>query len=208
MAPRLRRLADGPIADTTRRLAIEHPDWSPTQVHKAIETQYGKAIEVDGVPSLRTVQRFLADFSGPDESGPWSLAEGDPDDAALVLPMLRVLDDDRAELARHGWGVGQSRRPTRAQAGWVVRIKRAAPDLTDDGLILHLAAVATRGGWGVETVQRFLAYAPWRDDGEALAAAIHKKVVGFDVAWIGRFEDPVGQRLGDLRQKGDSSGKR
>jgi hypothetical protein len=162
MAPRLRGIT-GPLADQLRLIAIEHPDWSAPQVLKELDSRL-KPADV----SLRQVQRFLREFSQPDASGPWSWAEGEPEDAALVLPVIRSLIED--EWAPTRW-------PTVAVASWIVRIHRAFPDdelAADPALVYALAALANRGGEHLETVQTYLAFTPWRDGGDGLFRAVSR----------------------------------
>jgi len=61
-------------------------------------------------------------------------------------------------------------RPSRTVAEWIIRIRKAYPDLEDYPLIYYLAAVGRRGGEYLDRVETFLAFTPWRDDAEALLA--------------------------------------
>jgi hypothetical protein len=160
MTPRMRRLVDGPVADRVRGLAIEHPDWTAAQVHRdVVEWAGGKP-----VVSLRTVQRFLKDFTRPDDSGPWTIETGESEDWPLVLPIVRML----IELAGTPHPVWP-RRPTNAVADWIGRIRRAYPDLEEPGTVYYLATLAARGH--ADRVETFLSFTPWRDDSAALLAA-------------------------------------
>ena len=150
MTTRLRRVEDGRTADRVRALAIEHPDWSAGQVHRAATA------DDPGAVSLRTVQRFLRKFSDHDQSERWSIEDAEPEDIPLVLGVVRQIDGMRY--------------PTRAVASWIVRLLRAYPELTERPIgIYFLASTATRGD--AARVQDWLTYTPWRDGSRDYALA-------------------------------------
>ena len=150
MTTRLRRVEDGRTADRVRALAIEHPDWSAGQVHRA-----ATADDPDAV-SLRTVQRFLRAFSDRDQSERWSIEDAEPEDIPLVLGVVRQ--------------IGGMRYPTRAVASWIVRLLRAYPDLTERPIGIYFLAVAASRGDAAK-VQDWLTYTAWRDGGRDYALA-------------------------------------
>jgi hypothetical protein len=167
MATKLR--IDGAVADRLRTHAIEHPHWSPAEVHRTLVS------EANGRPvvSLRTVQRFLRDFNRPDESGRWALDDvTDPEDIPLVLGVMRPFVEDSAYPPP-----GSPRWPTRAMADWIVRIRRAYPDLDDAGLVYYLAGLAVRGQTAL--VETYLTFTPWRDP-EPLFRAVMRGAVQAD----------------------------
>ena len=91
-------------------------------------------------------------------SGPWSLGYGDPEDAALVLPVLR-------------WTIEQGHpRPTENVGNFVVRVRRGFPDL-DIGSAYELALAAAAGGAPRDRAETYLAFTPWMDKGAALVRA-------------------------------------
>ena len=150
MTTRLRRIEEGRIADRVRALAIEHPDWSAGQVHRAATA------DDPGAVSLRTVQRYLQGFSDRDQSERWSIEDAEPEDIPLVLGVVRQ--------------IGGMRYPTRAVASWIVRLLRAYPELTERPIgIYFLAVIATRGD--TAKVQDWLTYTPWRDGSRDYALA-------------------------------------
>lgn len=122
------------------------------------------------------------------EDAPWSMADGDPEDAALVLPLLRLDDDDRRDHAQRTMRVPARRRPTKRQAEWVARMRRAVvafavPTVEDWVTIERLAILASRGGPDLERVELYLAYEGWKPEGRrALAAAVADKLVGREIA--------------------------
>ena len=174
MSPR--RRIPGPVMDEIRLLAFEHPDWTPTQVHR----------ELGDKVSLRTVQRYLADLPKASTADPWTVADADAEDLPLVLPVLRHLLEER--------GV---KRVNRQVGEWIVKIRRAFPELTDKALIARLAGFAARGertgdeGEEFRKVQAILMYTPWKDGGRALVEAeeaglVRADVMGYvaDAPWV------------------------
>lgn len=96
--------------------------YTPTAVIRLLEAD--KALR-DRVPSLRTVESMAAELRVADQSDTWTVGEADPEDAALVLPVL-------AELIE----AGHMTAITRETGRWVATIRRIAPALpTVDVLI-------------------------------------------------------------------------
>lgn len=92
--------------------------WSPRRIIDRLEA--------DGryqgrVPSQRTIESIQADMR-PRDSGPrWTLADADPAEAALVLPVL-------AAVTRNSDGrLGHFSTDT---AAWIARLRVAAPRLS------------------------------------------------------------------------------
>jgi hypothetical protein len=92
-------------------------------------------------------------------------------------------------------------RPSRTVAEWIIRIRKAYPDLEDYPLIYYLAAVGRRGGEYLDRVETFLAFTPWRDDAEALARAIEAKLVSFEVAFSFGYETQVASQQGRFNRE-------
>lgn len=121
---------------------------------------------VTEIPRLRTVQNIVADLRPREPSGSWSLADADTDEAALVMPVWR-------EVVEHS--EGKISHLTTAEAKWIVRIRRVAPELYPEGLSfwnIYLLAreyvlliEQKKPTTGPDT---YLAYAPW----ETLEAAL------------------------------------
>jgi hypothetical protein len=100
-----------------RRL-VAAGERSPTRAHRALKEE--GLFENGNEVSVKTIARRLRYFSGKyDDSGPWSLADSDPDDAHLVL---EVLDRQMNGSPYQSW-------PTRALAQWIIRVRKAAPDM-------------------------------------------------------------------------------
>ena len=174
-----RRALLGEVQSLIRRTAIAEPEWSPAQVHRFVKSKTPK--EADW-PSLRTVQREVAAIRiEPRQSDDWSpFTEPDSDVAALAFPVLRVAAEESYE---HRFTVDEAR--------FVATIRQAFPDVAPR--VAYWAAwFANRTRPGVrEDVELWLAYTPWRDGGEALAAAIDLGIVpAYASAFSTRLEAP------------------
>lgn len=109
--------------------------YSPTAVLRRVEADealHGR------VPSLRTITSMAAELRPRGEEGDtWTVGESDPDEAALVLPVL-------AELI----AAGQMTSVTRETGRWIATIRRVVPDLPTLEVLVFAAryqAAATRG---------------------------------------------------------------
>lgn len=115
----------GKRTDPDVRIAIETlattlPRWTATEIGRALQREERFA---GRVPQERVLQKIVkaarqAD-DATDQSGLWSLLVADTDDATLVLPVL-------AEVTRR---MGQEVDLTISMAGWIARVRRAAPDI-------------------------------------------------------------------------------
>ena len=107
-----RRYGSGPAFEAIQELTIDKPDWSPAQIRRELEKRPDLEYEL---PSDRTIQMIVKEARPPDPSGPWSLADAEPRDVALVLPVLAAVV-----------GKSQGRQHvTRAEAKWVVKLRSA-----------------------------------------------------------------------------------
>jgi len=118
------------------------------------------------IPSLRTVQNIVADFKPRDPSGPWSLAGAASSVAALVMPVWREVV---------AYTQGEVSHLTQAEAEWIVKIRRLAPEPYPKGLSFwHIYLLAreyvllTEREKPTTGPDAYLAYAPW----ESLEAAL------------------------------------
>lgn len=114
------------------------------------------------LPSERTVQDIVRELDYRDDSEPWSLTSAAmPDEGALVMPVL-------GELIRRE-EVEQTH-ITRAEADWIVRIRRAAPDMPLFAtyrfarFYLALEDSDRADGLAVGDLDAVMALRPWSDE--------------------------------------------
>lgn len=120
------------------------------------------------VPSLKTISRRAKEFRPPSPEERWSLAEADPEEVAVVLPVFAAM----AKMDK----VWKCRFVTKEQAQMLLRIKAAAPDLDPWVSYEVVEWLALRRGRGLETLglELGLALAPWRSE---LSAAEFRRVL-------------------------------
>jgi hypothetical protein len=156
--------------------------FTPTQIHRLLEDNK-KLLKGRNVPDLRTVQRIHRKAMPPDTSDPWSLAdpEGNPEDAALILPVLAAATEESG---------GRWQRFSKDLAGWIVKVRVAAPDIPP--LWAFSVAMAYWSGEkhkeavDVEAFDQMLAFAPWRD--KAHLRRYFLAVNMLHPEWFTRFE--------------------
>lgn len=153
-----RRYIDGDVLEAIEELARDQPEWTPAQIERELE----RDSKLQGrLPSSRTVQMIVKEARPADPSGPWSLADAEAAEAALVLPVLATV----VAKTRGGrtW-------ITQAEAEWLVKLRGAYSDLEPWEAFrlarLYMQRVEDRR----ETLDLdlFLACAAWRG-GEAQA---------------------------------------
>ena len=111
------------------------------------------------IPDERTIRRRITERRPPDPHDPWTLATTKGDKAARLLPVLRAVLE-RTE--------GRTKGFSKATAEWVVRVRRAAPDL-DPWYAYRIAlAYQRRTDLDTEDLDILLAFTPRR--GPALPA--------------------------------------
>jgi len=126
------------------------------------------------VPSVKTIGRKAKTFRLPNPEERWSLAEADPEEAAVVLPVFAAM----AKRDR----VWRCQFVTKEEAQILVRITAAAPDL-DPWVAYQVAeGYVSRRRRGLQTLglELGLAFATWR--GEASAAEFRRVL---DAGFIG-----------------------
>ena len=136
----MRNSVDGPIQDQAVMLAIKHGNWSARQVYRELLRMNGHDPEAEpptGFPSLRTIQRALQRLNDDTPQGEeWSLLDGSPEDARVVLGYLLAF----LNLLQ------PARRPTRQEAELIVRIAAANPELNETGGLLARCVGSPREG--------------------------------------------------------------
>jgi hypothetical protein len=142
---------DGDIESKIRELALL--GWTAPQIDR-----WGKAREEfkgRWPLAVRTVRRVV-DRHVPRGAPPdwWSLADADPDEAALVLPTLREIVEG---------GYVPIYRLARGLADWIVRVRRAAPSIPPSWALdvaLNYLGCAQEGE-PTHGLDLLLAFAPW-----------------------------------------------
>ncbi|MBI4507213.1 MAG: hypothetical protein HY691_16910 [Chloroflexi bacterium] len=144
---------------------IEHLLWElaatdrgPTPILAELKARAGElGLQVE-VPSLRTVKARLKEYRAVrDPSACWSFADADPDEAERVLPVIAAV----AESTR-GW----RQYVTRGEAQYIVKIRRAAPDIPLSLAFWLAYEYIARAAEGQSTagLDLFLSSAPWSSD--------------------------------------------
>ena len=146
-------------AEIERQARLPEPPPA-TEIRTVLELNEDFA---DRVPPLRTIQAIARAASVIDESEPWRFEDGLGVSASLILDVL-------AEVVERT--DGRRRHLTRGEVAWVVRIRRARPDLQP--WTAYLLARELMSGKGGEKAKMFLAFAPWRSD---LARARYEEAI-------------------------------
>jgi len=146
------------------------------------------------VPELRTIQSHLRQMRPREPIQPWGLRESDPEDLPLILDLLA----DAIDLSE-----GRIRWLTVAEAEWVVRFRRAYPELElDRAYALARMAVAAESGQGffdLAGIARYLAYRPWTDGAKRYVQAF---VEGRIFEYYGiPPHDPPDQEVSEQRKR-------
>lgn len=188
------------VHEVAQRLYNLDPEPTWTEMHRELQRTFGK-YDAPGESTLRDWKnRGL--ISKDEQDVPWSFSEGAPDDVALVLPILRgyliaqaTLLDDLQTIRGDIPFEFRRKSLTRRIARWIVRIRKAAPDLPV-GMAWVLAQRAQTAEMAatrmsptpredvVEQIQTVLALARWRDDGALLGKAIEAGLLPEDIAGI------------------------
>jgi hypothetical protein len=157
----------GHLEDQIRTAVLANPNWTAAQVHEWLN----RGQNTDLV-SLRTVQRRHRELhsESDDLATEWAFEDNEPEDAALVLEVLRVWD-----ALSHQEGRGRKWRlpwVTRGLAGKIVAVKRAYPDIDDlYAFVVAFELWKRRDGGEPGIPEQMLVYTPWRDRGAALEEA-------------------------------------
>lgn len=107
---------EGALADLA---AKGPPGYSAAVIYGELQEQFkGSTMPI---PDERTISNRLRDLRPRDPSAPWTVRDdASSADAALIMPVLAtVIAETR----------GQKRQLTRTEAAWLVRVRRARPDL-------------------------------------------------------------------------------
>jgi len=165
------------ITDLTLR------DFGPAEIGRKLKAD--RRFRGRVLPGPRTIKKYVAraKTGGPEASEPWRLADADPDDAALVVPVLSAVVEGT---------LGHVRAISTAEAALIVRIVRSASDV-EAWDAYRLARRLLSDPSADEDVQAYLSFAPWRDGGERYGRAYADGLIR-DVIY--RYETPKEARGG------------
>lgn len=149
-----RRYLDRTIQDEIEFRAME--GWTPIQIYEKLEMKH-KNEKLEGtLPSLRTVQRVVKDVTVEDRSGTWNLSDCKGEDAKLILEVISelVIQTD-----------GKVCSLTKAEAEWIVKIRKAVPDmkLYSTWAMARLYLIQESSGLKeFQALDNYLSFTPWR----------------------------------------------
>ena len=152
MATRRRKRIDGDAERAIQRLVIL--EMGPTQIHHEL-VKLQEHGQLSDVPTLRTVQRIVADMTRNRGGDPWDMVEAEPEDVGLLLDTLAAVIDATE---------GRVKQLTRDDARWVVRLAAARPELTplDAWKVGRYYQLLRADGQPTDHLDHWLAYAEWR----------------------------------------------
>jgi hypothetical protein len=111
---------------------------------------------IENLPILRTVQNVVKDQKIQDKTAPWSVTDEEfsPEDARLILDVL-------ADVIVY---FGERRVFTKAEAAWVLRIRKLAQGLPFDEVweLALLYMLRDSKGESTEGLDAMLAFMPWK----------------------------------------------
>ena len=157
MARRKRKRSWSPsVVARIKEMAVSEVSAGAIERQLELEAGTGEAgFGPNDVPSRRTIHDIVVEYTPKDDTDPWELADAEADEAALVLPVLATIIEKTEERRSH---------VTQAEAQWIVRIRRAAPDL--DPWMVYLIALnymaCAQHGVPHNHLDAYLAFAPWR----------------------------------------------
>lgn len=180
----------GPRVDTVikQRVAqmLADGERSPAAIHRQLLREFPPVLfeknklQPVHVPTERTIARLVKQLHDP--SGPWSLAECEPNEGARVLPVA-------AEVAVTTLGRAW---PTRALAAWIDRIVATAPDIPPWECWRMAIGFRAAEGAGDEQAMKAmtirLACRPWTPEGRKRWRRLQEKmpeVTTWDVGFEG-----------------------
>jgi hypothetical protein len=162
-----RRYTAAAIQAEVERLTNEHR--SPAAIYRELERDERFA---DRLPTLRTVQNIARDFSPPDPSAAWSLADAEDGEPAAVLPVVAAITQ---------YTEGRVRGVSRREAEWITRIREASPSVEPVTCwrLARLYFGRTERKESTAPLDSLLAFAPW-----ASKAATDAYVEAIENEWV------------------------
>jgi hypothetical protein len=175
---------DPDIAEAVRELAQSGQDWTAAGIRRRVLEDHPEW--APRMPGERTIQNLVRGLLGQ-AGDPWSFSTTDhPEDAGLVLRVLGEL-----------WDTGVwPRALTVDEAEYIVRLRRAVPDLPAiRALALARAYLMAADGSNIYTaagLDRYLAFAPWRDGAARYVKAFTENRI---TEYFGMPGDPTDQEV-------------
>lgn len=192
---RRRQRTDPKVVEFAEAVYNESPEPSHAEIARRLDAEFPEKA-VSAVAIGDWIRKGLI-RKDPD-SAPWSMETAEPTDLELVNEITRyrarLHAGDPLTVTAAALGIERPfRKPTRGQARWVVRIRRAYPELSDLELIWHAASVAARGNSAA--VEGLMTYAPWRDGAESLAVAVRDGIEDYGLVYEFGLERPVNEHI-------------
>lgn len=128
--------------------------FEPAQIARELERK--QWLGSDPVSS-RTLQRMVRDLRPTDDSGPWSLAEADADQARLILDVLSYAIGSMS--GARAW-------PSADLARWIAHVKAAAPGVPASWAYGLAWAYQTRQAEDTRLLDMALALRPWASESD------------------------------------------
>lgn len=120
------RVWSEPVLDAIREMVWGPENASPRRIEQRLKQRFPDLPAAD-IPSERTIYNIRADLlpAGGDDR-PWTLVDGDPEEAALALPVMR-------EMNRAGSGGTLGWNLSKDVVRWVARVRTADPTFGTPG---------------------------------------------------------------------------
>lgn len=145
---RPRHRLPGSVEREIRSLVEEKGYTNAAEIERELSSK-GRRVDI------RTIRARVKEYTVEDPSGRWTLAGSPGALAALILPVLAAVIENSEGHISH---------LTNAQAAWIVKVRRAAPDLSPWGAFCIAAYYRIRQHRNEPTadLDLLLAFAPWR----------------------------------------------
>ena len=165
MKRRRRRDLSGPMQKWIEDKALVE-GWTPKQIFDYIDKlkpadleKFLEELKADYPPPIHTIQRIVKDVTIRDTSGPWSATDSPPEDARLILDVLANM------IAFQG----VRRVFTKAEAAWILRVRKMAPGLrlADVFNVARSYMLAESKGESTQGLDAVLAFKPWENKNRA-----------------------------------------
>ena len=147
-----RKVRRGSAANSMIQATIEQQAQGPmsaAQIHRGLVAKFGS-----NTPGVKTVRDMVDEARSLGPAEPWTLADAEPDEIALVAPVWAVALENGYRLAN-------------TDMEWIVRILAAASDLPPSDALMMAALYRVEGRhstrWLRDSLDALLAFAPWRD---------------------------------------------